>query len=599
MIPASAQTVLQGSGIIRGETHLRSTPATTVPDINSFLGANTFYSHPNQYTGTRSIVTIVDAGHLWGGANGHETLRHSTVRFDYLNQSASNPVPINPAELLDPEEPSHLVTDLGEFDFHGTFAAHAAAGRVGAANGNGGTSRQRGIAYGAQLWSGAVAIRWATGNSFAASANSILYPYTTALLTGVDVPDGNVGTVRRVADVVNSSFGYEGDPGGIDPLTVAYDGIARQSGKTLVFSAGNSGLPNTIGGPGNGYNSIVVGALTINPQTDPYNAVAGFSSRGPQRYQGPDGTVQNARARVDIVAPGQNLELGRYSGATGGNGNPPQTNYVDLFPGQTNGYASVGGTSFAAPMVAGGIGLLADVGHHQFGGGDSVHATVLKAVLLNAADKIPGWTNNTTNISGVLTTTQALDFASGAGRMNLDRAFTQYTGGVTDVPGLLGGTRLATIGWDFGVVGAGLANDYFFATSLVGNSTFAATLNWFVGREFGGVDFDGEITSANNHFINLNLEFWQVIGGVPTNLIAISSAQYLNTEHLYFSIPTTGDYMLRVRWAGERYNLDNVRSQQYGLAWFGVGAPNVAAPEPGTIVLLLLGIVFVSKRRGY
>jgi hypothetical protein len=504
--------------------------------INNFIGANTFYNQPEHYTGTRAILTVVDAGHFWGGPNGHITLQHSTVRFDYLNQVPSNPLPINPNELVDPtSNPPQLVTELGEIDFHGTAVAHVAAGRTGPANGSGSNRndpRDAGIAFGAELWSGATAIQWNGSLSFDASANSLYYPYTTSLITGVDVADGNGGTVRRTADVVNTSFGYSGDGGGASVETLAFDGIANQSGKTLVFSAGNAGTAGSISGPGNGYNSIVVGATAQGDGS--FGTIASFSSRGPQRYVGPDGTVQNARARIDIVAPGSNLAVASYTGGTGGNPfrnrnspNPP----ADAFEG-------LSGTSFSAPIVSGGATLLCDVGYDKFGGGNSVHANVIKAVLLNSADKLTGWNNGQSNVNGVITTTQALDFSQGAGQINLDRAFTQYTAGTTDVPGIVGGSGLETVGWDFGTVQEDGFNDYFFSSSLLGGSTFTATMNWFVGRDFNGVTFDGNLFAVDSHFINLDLEFWELSGGLPGTLIARSAANYINTEHFQTTNPS-------------------------------------------------------------
>ncbi|GAB4453351.1 MAG: hypothetical protein OHK0029_05990 [Armatimonadaceae bacterium] len=595
--PGFAQTVPSSSAVPSGAVHLSSSPGHA-PNINAFLGAETFYNHPNRYTGTRSVVAVVDAGHLW---NTHETLRHSTVRFDYLHQTASNSVPINPAQGD---------VDLGEFDFHATAVAHAAAGRIGLSDGTGGTNRSQGIAYGAQLWSGAVATRWTSSLGFYATANSILYPYATAALVGVDIPNSDGGTVRRTADVINSSWGYGGDSGGASLLTQAYDGIARQSGKTFVYSAGNSGTANSITGPGNGYNSLVVGALGLGTAGATYSGVADFSSRGAQTYSGPDGTVASARARIDIVAPGQNITLADYLGATGGYGNPPQNSYVDTSSGDPARYATYSGTSFAAPIVSGGAALLYDVGYDRFGGGDAIHANVIKAVLLNSADKITGWTNNTSTVNGVLTTTQALDHTSGAGALNLNAAFTQYTAGTTDVfgdaPGTLGATGLSTVGWDFGSVLSGMSNDYYFASLLQEGTTFTATLNWFVGRTFTAATYDGGILASDDFFVNLELEFWSVAGESPDRLIALSSAQYVNTEHLHFAVPETGNYMLRVRWAGERYNRTGVTSQQYGLAWSGTAAAiqfagsAASAPEPGTVFLLLTGIglgVLVRRRK--
>lgn len=649
--PVSAQSVTGqygGVGLLTGNNGANGF-------INDKLGATTFYNQPEHYTGTRAVIMVMDAGHLY---NQHELLNHSTVRLDYLNQNPNSSLTLVPEELLDlnrlPANWNSLSaadkmtfalnnTDLGEVDSHGTNVAGAAAGRLGPANGDGGASldiKYPGIAFGAQLWSGATASNWTSSLSFESSASAFFYPSLTAMVTGAQVPVAGGGTTIRQADVVNFSVGY-GDPtnynntnsgdfqvaAGIDIATTTFDAFAAMSGKTLVVSAGNSGVSfganGTVLGPASGYNVISVGALD-SPNGGTYDTIGSFSSRGAMPYAQRTGadlnnaadaaiaqSVNGVRARVDLVAPGTGLVLADYTGATGGNGNPPTPGYVDNSPGSTISYRTLGGTSFAAPQVAGGVALVADVGYDKFGGGEAVHANVIKAILLNSADKLTGWTNGLTNVGGVLTTTQALDYNIGAGVMNLDRAFTNYTTGTNNVPGLGGGTNLAAIGWDFGQVSALGMNDYFIGTSLAGNSEFRATLNWFVGRDYDGMEYvnttfnslnivQGNPLTFDNNFIDLDLEFWEVIGGVPTNLIAVSSADYLNTEHLYFNIPRDGNYMIRVHWVGERYNFNNVTTMQYGLAWLGTGiAGSAAAPEPGVICLVGVGLVglFIGRRR--
>ncbi len=46
-------------------------------NINTFLGANRF--NAAGITGQGAIVTNVEAGHIWGGATGHETLTQVTT----------------------------------------------------------------------------------------------------------------------------------------------------------------------------------------------------------------------------------------------------------------------------------------------------------------------------------------------------------------------------------------------------------------------------------------------------------------------------------------------------------------------------------------
>src|SRR5689334_22425362 len=104
-------------------------PPYTGIDINSFVGADQFYLHG--YTGSRAVVATLEAGHVW---NGHETLGHVTTRID-----------------------AGLAAPNGDFDWHATEVGFILAGRPGGSDAG---DWQRGIAYGADLWSGAIASSW-------------------------------------------------------------------------------------------------------------------------------------------------------------------------------------------------------------------------------------------------------------------------------------------------------------------------------------------------------------------------------------------------------------------------------------------------------
>ena len=68
------------------------------------------------------------------------------------------------------------------------------------------------------------------------------------------------------------------------------------------------------------------------------------------------------------------------------------------------------------------------------------------------------------------------------------------------------------------------------------------------------------------------------------DLISASNSRYNNTEHFNFIIPTTGEYMLRVRWIEELFDLaGDVNIEQYGLAW------STSVPEPAAALLAALG----------
>ncbi len=519
------------------------------------IGASRFYAAG--YTGSRAVVINVDGGYGW---TGHETLAGTAQLLDAR--------PFYQAGGYGNE-----IGALGSFDSHATMMAHALAGR-------GATETQRGVAYGSTLWSGAIATSFTIGSTNWQwnRGSAFTYPYAEAMITG---------RAGRQADVVNSSWGWNESTGN-NAFTIALDGITRSSARTAVYSAGNNGTNTSQfwGSPG-GYNGIVVGALAAG--STGYSTVASFSSRGAINYADPLGnTVAAARARVDIVAPGQSLSLARYGGATGSNaGGTDSTN------GASNLYQSIGGTSTSSAVVAGAAALLNDMAYDRYASNVRSHdGQVIKAVLLNSATKIAGWSNaQVTDGTGVVRTTQALDYNSGAGALNLNAAFDQFSAGTNDLSGTAGGA-IQGIGWDYGVVAQNGSNSYSFAQVLTGGTQLNATLNWFVGRSYAGTTFDGFVNSSDDYFNNLALQVFRTdVPGQP-RLVAESNAAYINTEHLSFVLPDTGLYQLRVTWMGERYDLTNNASQTYGLAWSSV----TAVPEPGTLVMLLAGVAVVGWR---
>lgn len=520
-------------------------------DIAAVTGANRFYS--NGYTGSRSIISNVEGGLTW---NGHETLGNVST-FLYSHDS------------------SLAGTAIGQFDRHATWVGQNLTGQ-------GPNMYQRGIAFGSTLWSGGIATVYGSppwSNSWGwANGYAFTSPYETSMLTGVG---------GKTADVINSSWGFD-DPNNFNVFAVSLDAMVRQSGKTLVMSAGNAGPNgNTVGWPANGLNGIVVGAL--GPDTDGYQHISSFSSRGPSSYTGPDGTFAGVRARVDITAPGESMTLAFYGGATGGNAGG-----TDPSGGANNWYTfNAAGTSFASPTVAAGAALIIDSGKANYGGGQSIDARVIKSVLQTSAAKADGWNNGQAmNGSGTIVTTQALDYTYGAGRLDLDRAYDIYlSSGTHNVLGDGGGAIEAT-GWDSGVVNESSQNDYNFNELLLGGSTLTATLNWFANSAYGGNASGGGIITEVDSFTNLGLELVSTDGTFTQPIIADSQAMFLTTQHLTVVIPQTGHYMLRVKWLGERYDYVGNSSERYGLSWSAT-----PVPEPTTFATIGLGLLALARRK--
>lgn len=519
-------------------------------DINALVGANRFYNAG--FTGTQTILANVEAGHIH---NGHELLTHAGTRITGTGA-------------------------LNQTDNHATNVGHALGGRE---SGNYAVPNtlEKGMAYGATLWSGAVATSYGSGGSFTASDGSVASTYAPILKTGV-----GAGSLK--ANVFNSSWGNS-DPYGVSTQIIGLDGLINQTGVVGVVAAGNAGPgTNTVTGFAAGYNTISVGALGSDLGNPAYSAVSSFSSRSPTDTAFPGtptsylGAYTSSRARVDITAPGQNLTLAAYAGFNGYNTN-------------------AAGTSFAAPIVAGGAALVVDAGKTLYSGNSrAIDGRVVKAVLLNGADKLSGWNNGQVVSNGIVTTEQSLDYAVGAGRMNLSNTFDNYVSitnggdaGTTDVAGTTQGDlgSVGRTGWDFGNVVPAVSNLYFIDTVLTGGSTLTATLTWFADRNPGSdTDFTG---AGEQHLADMDLLVFQYDN--PTNrnilgLIGQSISTFNNTEHLSFALPSSGYYGIAVDYYNANWNFTGETSELYGLAWTSV-------PEPASAMLILLVAPLITRRR--
>ena len=432
-----------------------------------------------------------------------------------------------------------------------------------------------GLAPGAVLGSAALATATNADGSFSISDQS-LSAYTYAASHG---------------DVLSTSIGDSSDTAGVGTLSGLVDSLAAVNPHTtIVASAGNSGSAGSVGGPASGYNTISVGALD---GATNYDAVASFSSRGPLTTAWYDGTNTFfaaggavTRPGVDLVAPGTGIVM-------------PATMSI-ISNSISFSYYSIAGTSFAAPLVAGGAVLLDSIAYTASGFAGVTNAAtqsvVTKAVLMNSADKLPGWDNGQQITGGVITTTQALDWAMGAGRMNLNAAFTQYTTSayVTTMPGISSSgfnIVVAHAGWGYGTSSLGVKNNYQLANELFAGQQVTVTLDWLRSRAWN---------NASNDYIDiaqaeLDLMVYRMMTGGEDQLVAQSISPVSTTQELFFNLQDSGRYFIQVGYTTNLFDLSgSYASQNYGIAW---SVSDV--PEPGSLLLILAGGAVYALRYGF
>jgi hypothetical protein len=535
-------------------------------DLNTFLGADAYYDAVTPIIGQNTVTTNLEAGYFW---NGHETLQQ---------------VVTNTTNFVSGSTAWGGITVDSKYDRHATWAAMLIGGRQTV----GGGIYQDGIAFGTSLRAGAIASNWvspAYALSFNLSVESFLVPFERTF---------------GVADVVNSSFGFT-DPDGTEALSVVMDAYAFQNPlTTYVASAGNSGpTTNTVSSPGSDYNAITVGALT---NANVFDAVASFSSRAPQAFgyvetSGSTVSVAGVRAAVDISAPGASLVSGFYGGQNGGN-NPTLTSSTNQGTDPDQYSLGIAGTSFAAPLVAGGAALVVSAAKTLptlASNPAAAQSVVVKSLLLTGADKTTGWSNGQQSVTvggtTYLRTTQSLDWAAGAGRMDLATTFSLQVNGQTDVIGTGTGSLglVSRTGWDYGSAVVGGSNDYVISELLTGSSTLTASLSWLRNRFFDYATNDyADVAQAN-----LNLSIWELDGSNAfTTLVARSESLYNTVEHLSFPLSRSGRYGLRVEYPANTFDnsIGDVWGsisfpQDYAVSWSAVPEPSLAAASLAAIAV--------------
>jgi subtilisin family serine protease len=385
--------------------------------------------------------------------------------------------------------------------------------------------------------------------------------------------------LRNSDDVRAINFSF-GEPLSRDPrpsatldgnalLTQCIDWSGRLH-KVLYVIAGNQG-GGGIPIPTDNFNGMNIANATVvdgefarvdssNLGSEPPVTIPGME---PESNEGP-------RRSINLLAPGSNIEM--------------------LDPDGYQVFSS--GTSFAAPHVVATIALLQEFGDRQIRAGvsnwslASREPQVMKAILMNSADKLKdtgdgmllGMTRTVVDQKGRnwLESDAARDpkiplqADFGTGHLNAYRAYTQFNGGQW-APGEVA----PTIGWAYAPeLTPQSVNDYVFDQPLQGGSYFSATLTWerFVNlndANNNGIYDQGESFSGQP-LNNVDLYLMPEAEEDLSKSVWSSVSDADSVEHIFYQIPTTGRYKLRVVY---RQQLANVAIQPYALAWWAKPAP--------------------------
>ena len=439
----------------------------------------------------------------------------------------------------------------------------------------------KGVATGAELHSIGI-------NPVGPTLNDIYTQTAQAANHIATLPGQRIWATNMSINVASS-----GDADGSSLLTSFVDWSAHHHDILYVIAGWESGGSGAV--PSDNFNGITVAMSQKDGGV--YREVDTFNN-----FTGDDFFGIN-RTFPDILAPGRDIQL-----AT-------QNNAITTVPDPVR-----VGTSLAAPHVTGTVALLQQHAATQSWGANARRHELMKAVLMNSADKIkddgtfipPGETdpipqgrllgmertvvktNGTTWFESIAYNDDPLEQGSfwplddemGTGHLNAGRAFTQYSPGefdndAADVP---------VIGWDYGTTtGTNDINRYRFNTDLRGGSFISITLAW--DREVplatdGGtsgvydpgdtfVDFkttDGVADPPADSQIN-DMTLWLVPRGLGiAQAVAASAFNEGTVEHIFFKIPTTGQYEFWVQQEDD----DVGTNQDYAVAWWGAAASLVS-----------------------
>jgi subtilisin family serine protease len=350
-------------------------------------------------------------------------------------------------------------------------------------------------------------------------------------------------------------------------LTLCIDWSSRVH-NVLYVVAGNQGRGG-ISIPTDNYNGLNVAFSSRRGGVFNKVDVSNLATSDPEMVQRLAGREINlgSRSSVSLVAPGSNIRLlspdGKASKSTG--------------------------TSFAAPQVTATTALLQEYGDKQLRTKqphwsiDSRRHEVMKAVLLNSADKIKdAGDGSRLGMTRTLIDKQdrdwlgsvayhnpkiPLDPQMGAGHLNAFRAYKQFSAGEWNPS-----QPVPTTGWDYRKVNAGASAEYTIDKQLQQGSFIAITLIWDRLVELDDKNktgaYDGNEAFRDRGLNNLALYLVKSDTQNAEAAVCSSISEVDSVQHIFCPVPTTAHYKIRVKFRTQV----NEATQPYALAWWSVPA---------------------------